>query len=83
MLSATANAAKSAQNLLNYARRQNFEIPPKIEILVFFKKKNSMCRGGTKACFHRLDFQSKNFLYVFFIVKEQPLNVNFSIPPCG
>jgi hypothetical protein len=33
MLSATANAAKSAQ-------RQNFEIPPKIEILVFSKNKN-------------------------------------------
>jgi hypothetical protein len=29
----TANAAKSAQ-------RQNFEISPKIEILVFFKNKN-------------------------------------------
>jgi hypothetical protein len=28
---------------------RNFEIPPKIEILVFFKKINYMCRGGTKA----------------------------------
>jgi hypothetical protein len=46
MLLATANAAKSAQtaqncpNLLKYARRQNFEIPPKIEILEFFKNKD-------------------------------------------
>jgi hypothetical protein len=38
MLSATVNAAISAQNCQNLpetAKRQNFEIPPKIEILVF------------------------------------------------
>jgi hypothetical protein len=43
MLSATAYAAKPAQNcpkLPKSAQRQNFEIPPKIEILVFFKTKN-------------------------------------------
>jgi hypothetical protein len=43
MLSVTANGAKSAQNcqnLLKFAQRQNFEIPPKIENLVFFKNKN-------------------------------------------
>jgi hypothetical protein len=43
MLSATANAAKSAQNcpiLPKFAQRRNFEIPPKIEILVFLKNKN-------------------------------------------
>jgi hypothetical protein len=65
------------------AHRQNFEIPPKIKILVFFKKKNSMYRGGTRACFCRSDFQSKNFSYAIFIAKNRPLYVNFSIPPCG
>jgi hypothetical protein len=43
MLSATANAVKSAQNCQNlpkFAERQNFEMPPEIEILVFFKNKN-------------------------------------------
>jgi hypothetical protein len=43
MLSSTANEAKFAQNcqnLLKSAQRQNFEIPPKIEILMFFKNKN-------------------------------------------
>jgi hypothetical protein len=42
MLSATINAKNSAQNcqdLLKSAQKQNFEIPPKIEILVFFKNK--------------------------------------------
>jgi hypothetical protein len=37
------NFPKSAQNCPNLpksAQRQNFEIPPKIEILVFFKNKN-------------------------------------------
>jgi hypothetical protein len=37
----------------------------------------------TKACFHRLDFQYKFFMYAFFIVKKWPVYVNFSIPPCG
>jgi hypothetical protein len=43
MLSATVNAGKSAQNckkLPKFAQRWNFEIPPKIEFLVFFKNKN-------------------------------------------
>jgi hypothetical protein len=39
-----------------------------------------MCRGGTRACFHCLDFQSKNFSYAIFIVNKWPLYVNFSIP---
>jgi hypothetical protein len=80
---ATANAANSAQNYQNLpksAQRQNFEIPPKIEILVFFKKKKIMCRGSTRAYFHHLDFQSKNFSYAIFIVKKWPLYVNLSIP---
>jgi hypothetical protein len=65
------------------AYRQNFEILLKIKILVIFKKKKSTYRGGTRACFHCLDFQSKNFSYAIFIVKKRPLYVNFSIPPCG
>jgi hypothetical protein len=32
--------AQNCQNLPKSAQRQNFEIPPKIEILVFFKNKN-------------------------------------------
>jgi hypothetical protein len=39
-----------------------------------------MYRAGTRACFHHLDFQSKNFSYAIFIVKKRPLYVNFSIP---
>jgi hypothetical protein len=42
MFSAIVNAANSAQNCPNlpkFVQRQNFEIPPKIEILVFFKNK--------------------------------------------
>jgi hypothetical protein len=42
MLSATVNAAKSQNcpKLPKSAQKRNFEIPPKIEILVFFKNKN-------------------------------------------
>jgi hypothetical protein len=39
-----------------------------------------MYRGGTRACFHSLDFQSKNVSYAIFIFKKRPLHVNFSIP---
>jgi hypothetical protein len=65
----TQNCPKSAKICLQISSSRNFEIPPKIEILVFFKKKkDSMCKGGTKACEHRLDFYSKNFSYAYFIV---------------
>jgi hypothetical protein len=63
---------------------RNFEIPPKIEILVFYLKKNtSMCRRGTKAWVHHLDFQSKNFPYSFFNVIKRPLYVNLNILLCA
>ena len=38
-LPTTVNATIFAQNCLNSAHRQNFEIPPKVKILVFFKNK--------------------------------------------
>jgi hypothetical protein len=62
---------KTAKKLAKSAQRRNFEIPPKIEILVSLKTKNCTYRGGTRACFHRSDFQSKNFPYAIFIVKKQ------------
>ena len=63
---------------------RNYEIPPKIEILVFFYiKKCFTYRRGTRACIHHLDFQYKNFSYAFFVAKNRPLYVNFSMPPCG
>jgi hypothetical protein len=43
MLSTIVNVAKFAQicpKLPKVAKKQNFEIPPKLEILVFFKNKN-------------------------------------------
>jgi hypothetical protein len=84
-LSATVNAANSAQNCQNlpkFVKKRSFEIPPKIKILVFSKMKISMYIGGTRACFHRSDFQSNFFSYAIFIAKKRPLYVNFSIPPC-
>jgi hypothetical protein len=42
MLLATINAAKSAQIYPKTISLRNFEMPPKIEILVFFKK-NKFC----------------------------------------
>jgi hypothetical protein len=43
------NLPKTAQISLKTISSWNFEIPPKIEILVFFKKKTSMCRRDIKA----------------------------------
>jgi hypothetical protein len=37
-----------------------------------------MCRGGTNACAHHLDFQHNNFEDVFSIVKKRPLLVNLA-----
>jgi hypothetical protein len=45
-------------------------MPPKIEILVFLKKKNSMCRGSTRLCVHLLDFQYNNFYMFLFLSKN-------------
>jgi hypothetical protein len=39
-----------------------------------------MCRGGTSACFHRSDLQSKKFSYTNFIVKNWPLYVISAYP---
>jgi hypothetical protein len=71
MLSAIVNAAKSVQiypKLPNFAKScpktislRNFEMPPKIEILVFLKKKKSIYRGSTRIYVLRLDFQYNNF----------------------
>jgi hypothetical protein len=61
--------AQNSQNLLKSAQRQNFEIPPKFEILVFSKIKIYTCRGDAKACFNWSDFQSKNFLCLFYCQK--------------
>jgi hypothetical protein len=72
-------AAQSCQKLLKSVQRQNFEMPPKIEILVFSKIKISTYRRGTRAYFHCLDFQSKNFSYAIFIVKKWPLFVSFIV----
>jgi hypothetical protein len=83
MLSTIANATNLSKTARIYPKTislRNFEIPLKLEILVFKKKKTSMDRRGTKACAHCLDFQYKNFPYAFFIVKKRPLYVNFSIP---
>jgi hypothetical protein len=62
---------KSIQIYLETISSWNFEIPPKIEILVLSKKMTSMCRRGTKAWAHCLDFQSKNFPYAFFNVMSK------------
>jgi hypothetical protein len=59
--------------LWNFAKNRDFS---------FFQKKILRVEGATRACFHRSDFQSKNFSYAIFIVKKRPLYVNFNVPPC-
>jgi hypothetical protein len=93
MLSATVNARKSAQICQklpktaqicpNLPKDETLKFRQKLIFQCFSKIKISMFRGGTRACFHRLDFQSKNFSYAIFILKKRPLYVNFSIPLCG
>jgi hypothetical protein len=40
-----------------------------------------MYRAGTRAYFHRLDFQSKNFSYALFIVKKTAFVCEFQHTP--
>jgi hypothetical protein len=77
------NLPESAQNCQNLLKDETLKFRQKLRFQYFSKIKISMCRGGTRACFHRLDFQSKNFSHAIFIVKKQPLYVNFSIPLCA
>jgi hypothetical protein len=94
MLSTSAIAAESAQNcpsLPHFVKifpktisLRNFEIPPKFEvIIIFWKRKVLVQRRRIKACAHHLNFQCNSFWYAFSIVKKCPLDVNFSIIPCG
>jgi hypothetical protein len=83
MLSTTVNAGESAQNCLigqNMPKDETLKYHQKLTFQCFSKIKISTCRGGTRANFHHLDFQSKNFSYAIFIVKKRPFYVNFNIP---
>jgi hypothetical protein len=76
MLSATVNAANSAQNCKNLeksAQRRNFEIPPKIEILVFFHKTKFV--GIEEALEHVFTIWIFNprILYVSFLLSKNGL----------
>jgi hypothetical protein len=83
MLSATVIVGKSAQICpkmpktakicQNLPKDETLKFRQKLRFQCFSKIKISMCRGGTRACFHRLDFQSKNFSYAIFIVQKRPL----------
>jgi hypothetical protein len=90
MLSATTNAAKSAQNcqkLPKSAQKQfswgTLKYHQKLRLWCFSFKKNYMCRKSTKAYAYHLDFHYKNFSNAFFIVKKWPLYVNFIISLCA
>jgi hypothetical protein len=88
MLLATNYSAECAQNCPkspNFAKiypktisLRNYEIPPKIEILIFKKEKEKL-----QYIEEEPNFQYNTFSHVFFIVKILPLYVNFNIPPCG
>jgi hypothetical protein len=92
MLSATYNEALSIQNypkLLEFVQiylkpinLRNFEIPPKIEILVFFKKNHFLFKGSTKACL-LLGFLIQEFFACQFNGTKRSLCINISIPLCA
>jgi hypothetical protein len=94
MLSATANAAKSAQNcpkLPKFAKicpntisLRNFKMPPKIEIFSVFQKLKFLCvEEALGHVFTVWIFNPRIFHILFLLSKNGLLYVNFSIPPCG
>jgi hypothetical protein len=82
MLSATANATKSAQTYLKTISLKNFEMPPKIETLVFHKIKILYVEEALEYVFTFWIFNTIIF-HVIFVVKKRTLYMNFSIFPCG
>ena len=82
MLSATANVAKFAKTakICWNLSEETLKYHQESRFWFFLKIKIWTCRRGTRACFHSLDFQSKNFPHAIFIVQKRPLYVNFSIP---
>jgi hypothetical protein len=64
---------KPAQNCPNLLKDKTLKFHQKPRFQCFSKIKNSMHRGDSRACFHHLDFQSKNVSYPIFIVKKRPL----------
>jgi hypothetical protein len=69
MLSATVNAANSAQNCQNLPKDEALKYHQKSNFYCFSEIKISMYRGAIRACFHHLDFQSKNFSYAIYCQK--------------
>ena len=60
---------------------KNFEIPPKIKILIFWKKSNPVSRWHTKACAHCLDFQYNNFSLCFLYCQKTTFVCEFQHTP--
>jgi hypothetical protein len=76
MLSATANAAKSAQicpKLPKTTQRRTFEIPPKIEILVFFKNKKFLFVGEALEHVFTIRIFNPNFFRMLFLLSKTGL----------
>jgi hypothetical protein len=89
MLSATVNAAESAQicpKSAQICQRQlgwkTLKCNQKLRFLCFSKIKKIMCRRSSRIYVHRLDFQYNNFYMSFLLSKNGLLYVNFSITPC-
>ena len=82
MLSTIGNASKPTQNcpkLPKFAQKWNFEIPPKIKILVFLKNKNLYMNFKKPLCAKRRFFQgSMNLMNMRFCwhVPTSPKNKN-------
>jgi hypothetical protein len=61
---------KTTQNCPNLPNDETLKYHQKSRFWCFSKIKISTSRRGTRACFRCLDFQSKNFSYAIFIVKN-------------
>jgi hypothetical protein len=82
MLLAIANVAKSIQICPKTISSRNYEIPPKIEILVSFKKKKtSMYRGGHQSMCTPFGFSVQEFSICFFQCQKTAFVCEFQHTP--
>jgi hypothetical protein len=76
MLLAIANATKSVQNYQNLPKstqKRNFEIPPKIEILVFLKNKKFACLEETLEHVSTIWISNPRFFHMLFLLSKMGL----------
>jgi hypothetical protein len=81
MLSLTTNVAKSAQNCPKTISLRKFEIPPKIEILIFFQKNKFSMKNRHQTMCSQFGFSIQQFFISLFYCQKTAIVYEFQHIP--